>query len=117
MKIVGKFKLERYLTSTGKSPVNIWMDDQEISTQARLEARFFNIERGNIGDHRYLGDEVWELKFHFGAGYRIYFAKDGSKLILLLLHAGSKGTQKKDIKKAKEYWQDYLERRENEKIK
>ena len=88
MKIVGKFKLERYLTSTGKSPVNIWMDDQEISTQARLEARFFNIERVNIGDHRYLGDEVWQLKFHFGAGYRIT-DQTRSEIGFLILYTSS----------------------------
>ena len=41
--------------------------------------------------------------------------RDGEKLVLLLLYAGIKGTQKKDIKKAHEYWDDFLSRREHEK--
>ncbi len=117
MKLMGKFKLERYVTKAGKKPVDIWLNAQEMTVNARIETRFLNIELGNIGDHRYVGGEVWELKFHFGPGYRVYVAQDGSKLVLLLLHGGTKGTQKKDIKKAQEYWQDFVSRRKNEKAK
>ena len=81
-----------------KKPIDIWLIGQELVVNARIEARFLNVEKGALGDHRHVGDEVWELKFHFGPGYRVYFALDGKKLILLLLNAGLKGTQKKDIK-------------------
>lgn len=110
MRLIGKFNLERYVTEAGKRPVSSWLDEQEISVSAKIEARFFNIERGNIGDHAPVGDGVWELRFHFGPGYRVYFGQSG-KMVILLLCAGSKGSQKKDIKKAKEYWQDFLKRR------
>lgn len=46
------------------------------------------------------------LRLHFGSGYRIYYGEQGRKIILLLC-AGDKSSQKKDIKLAKQYWQDY----------
>ena len=53
-----------------------------------------------------LKDGVFEIKIPFGPGLRIYFGEDGDQLILLLI-GGDKGSQKKDIAKAKEYWSDY----------
>jgi putative addiction module killer protein len=44
----------------------------------------------------------------FGAGYRIYFGQDGASLVLLLV-GGAKATQAKDIRRAQEFWRDYLE--------
>jgi len=52
-------------------------------------------------------------KIDFGPGYRIYFGKDGNKLIILLC-GGNKKTQMKDIEKAKKYWQDYKDRKKQE---
>lgn len=46
---------------------------------------------------------IYELRIHFGSGYRICFGKHKEKIILLLL-GGGKNTQKKDVKKANEYW-------------
>jgi putative addiction module killer protein len=110
MRLMGKFKIERYVDSTGKKPVDIWLNAQELSVNAKIEARFLIVERGSFGDHEPIGDGIWEMRYHFGPGYRVYFALSG-KSIILLLCAGPKSSQKKDIKKAKEYWQDYLQRR------
>jgi putative addiction module killer protein len=44
----------------------------------------------------------------FGAGYRIYFGQDGTSLVLLLV-GGTKATQAKDVRRAQDYGQDYLE--------
>jgi putative addiction module killer protein len=49
---------------------------------------------------------VFELRIHLGAGYRIYYGKDGKDIVLLLC-GGDKSTQSKDIKKAKFFWEDY----------
>jgi len=54
----------------------------------------------NFGDTKYLGDGVSELRIYVGPGYRLYFAKSGIKIILLLC-GGSKATQPKDIEQAK----------------
>lgn len=66
-------------------------------------------ERGNIGDCKPVGDGVWEARVMFGAGYRIYFAREGRTVLLLLL-GGNKSSQQKDIKQAQQYWNDYCAR-------
>jgi putative addiction module killer protein len=63
-----------------------------------------------MGDHRSVGDGVLEARLDFGPGYRIYFALDGPRMILLLL-GGDKSTQSNDIRDAKSHWQDYKERK------
>ena len=63
---------------------------------------------GNFNNYKSVGDGVFELRFFFGAGYRVYFAFDGENVILLLC-GGDKSTQNDDIKKAKEYLKIYFE--------
>ena len=52
---------------------------------------------------------IHELRIDWGPGYRVYFAKIGRKVVLLLC-GGDKRTQEKDIRQAKEYWREYKER-------
>ena len=61
-----------------------------------------------IDNYKSVGDGIYELRFFFGAGYRVYFAFDGENVILLLC-GGDKSTQNDDIKKAKEYLKIYFE--------
>lgn len=76
----------------------------------RIEARMVRIRTtGYLGDFKPVDDGVYELRFDVGPGYRVYFGFDGDNLILLLA-AGSKRGQARDIKKAKEYWRDHLSR-------
>lgn len=63
---------------------------------------------GHNGDIRSVGDGVYELRIHYGPGYRIYLAEE-NKSIVLLLSGGNKRTQEKDIVKAKEYWHEFQE--------
>ncbi len=66
---------------------------------------------GNKGNVRAVGEGVSELKVDFGPGYRVYFALEGKALVILLV-GGSKGSQKKDIEKANEYWKDYSSKKD-----
>lgn len=54
-----------------------------------------------IGDIKPVGDKVYEMRFFFGAGYRVYYTQVGS-LTIFLLAGGDKSTQRKDIEKAKQ---------------
>ena len=54
-----------------------------------------------IGDIKPVGDKVYEMRFHFGAGYRVYYTQIGS-LTIFLLAGGDKSTQRKDIEEAKQ---------------
>jgi len=59
---------------------------------------------GNFGDHKGIGSGVFEMRIHYGAGWRLYYAQEG-RYLYLLLSAGSKASQRKDIQKAQAMWQ------------
>lgn len=73
---------------------------RDMVARARIIRRLERVERGNLGDIKFLGDEIWEMRFDFGPGYRIYYTvKD--KCIYLLLVGGDKSSQQTDIARAK----------------
>jgi len=67
--------------------------------RARIQVRVDRLVHGNPGQYRNLSGGVSELKIDFGPGYRVYYARKGSRL-LLLLAGGDKSTQEDDIAKA-----------------
>ena len=105
--------IEIYETSSGKRPFETWFEDiREIHTRAKVLTRLDRLKLGNFGDCKGVGDGVSELRLHYGPGIRVYYAKIGNKVILLLC-GGDKGSQTKDIDKAKEYLKDYQLREKN----
>ncbi len=80
---------------------NDWLDSLDAGTVVRVHARLDRIKLGNFGDFKNLGESLYELRFFFGAGYRIYYTFRGDELILLLV-GGDKSTQKRDIKLARQ---------------
>jgi putative addiction module killer protein len=68
--------------------------------------RLERVEMGNLGDHRGVGEGVFELRIDLGPGYRVYFGEDGERLVILLI-AGTKRTQRRDIEAAKQFWRNY----------
>jgi putative addiction module killer protein len=76
--------------------------------KARILIRVERLARGNPGDVQPVGAGVSELRIDFGPGYRVYFAKRGATLLLLLC-GGDKKTQAKDIARAKRLAADYQE--------
>jgi putative addiction module killer protein len=110
-------KIKFYESADGKAPFRIWLNSLRDKTIAgRINARLTRIESSNFGDWRSVGQGVLEMRFTFGVGYRIYYGMDGDSLVVLLL-GGDKSTQKKDIKLAHLFWNDYLIRRIDEKNK
>lgn len=73
---------------------------------SKIRVRITRAKLGNLGDHKNIGHGVIELRINYGPGYRVYVGLHGSELIVLLC-AGDKSTQAKDIKKAISYWADY----------
>ena len=102
--------LRNYVTPSGKSPFLEWLNRfKDPITRLRIRRRLDRLELGNLGDCKLVGDGVSELRLSFVSGYRIYFAKQDD-VIIILLCAGDKSTQSRDIKLAKEYWRELKER-------
>ena len=100
--------LEIYRDARGWEPFTEWYKTiSDLRTQARIRNRLRRVEAGNLGDCKPVGRGVAELRLDFGPGYRVYFAELADRLILLT--AGNKSTQQRDIKRAQAYWAEYKE--------
>ena len=73
-----------------------------------VRARLNRVRLGNFGDCKSVGSGVEELRIDFGPGYRIYFGREGS-LVVIPLCGGSKRTQCRDLLRAQKYWQEYVD--------
>jgi len=79
-----------------------WFDRlRDRQAKSRILVRIRRLSLGNIGDAHSVGDGVSELRIDCGPGYRIYFARQGQTLVVLLA-GGAKSSQKRDIERAKE---------------
>lgn len=87
-----------------KKPFDMWMQLLDPSDRLRLYARLDRLELGNLGDWRRISSDLFELRFTFGAGFRVYFCMKGNEIVILC--AGNKRSQKKDIQKAIQYFND-----------
>jgi putative addiction module killer protein len=74
--------------------------------KARILVQLDRLKLGLPGDWKPVGEAVFELRIFEGKGYRVYFAREG-KSVVLLLCGGDKSTQIRDIELAETYWQEY----------
>jgi putative addiction module killer protein len=102
-----KLIVREYASADGRNPFREWLSALDVATRARIQARVFRFETGNLGDHKTVGAGVFEARIMFGPGYRIYFGRHGRDLVVLLL-GGHKASQARDIRRAQEFWADYL---------
>lgn len=102
-----KFILLKYQLIGGKVPFDNWFNALDETTKARIDTRLDRLSLGNFGDCKLIKNGIFELRFFFGSGYRLYFGRDGNKVIILLF-GGDKRTQAKDIRVAQELWNNYL---------
>lgn len=89
----------------GKCPFIDWVEKlKNRKIAALVKTRLERVMIDNYGDHRAVGDGGYELKIHESPGFRVYFAEIAKNTVLILL-GGNKSSQKRDILKAKKYWQ------------
>ncbi len=101
--------VEVYSTEQRKEPFNEWLHSfKDKKTKIALLMRIQRLREGNFGDFKSF-DGLYELRIDFGPGFRIYCAKIGTRLILLL-GGGDKRTQDRDINKCKSYLEDHKRR-------
>ena len=106
-----KITVDYYKTKDGKVIVKEWLSKlKDVKAKAQILRRITKIEvEEHFGDTERLREGVFELKIHFGPGYRIYYSKIDGRIVLLLC-AGIKKEQDSDICKAIAHLKDYKER-------
>ena len=103
-------ELVRYQHEDGREPYTQWFRGlRDEVAKIRIAARLRQIESGNLGDSKPVGEGVTELRIHVGAGYRVYCGRHGQRWVILLC-GGGKSSQTKDIDTAKNLWAEWKRR-------
>ena len=104
------YEIAEYTNNSDKNLFRDWFFSLDAKAAAKVTAAIARLENGNTSNVKSVGSGVYEYRFNFGPGYRVYFAYDG-KNIILLLAGGSKQRQSKDIETAKARWVDHKARK------
>ncbi|MDB9314123.1 type II toxin-antitoxin system RelE/ParE family toxin [Spirulina sp. CS-785/01] len=103
-------EIQYYVTAAGQSPYIEWIESlRDRKARSKIDKRLKRVELGNLGDHKFIGEGVFELRINYGPGYRVYFGQINN-IIILLLCGGDKSSQAQDILKAKQFWREYVNR-------
>jgi putative addiction module killer protein len=106
-----EIEIRHYIDRAGKDVFDDWMTRlRDARAQAKITARINRVAAGNFGDCKSLGGGLYELRVDWGPGYRVYYATIGEAIVLLLC-GGDKRKQSADIQRARQFLQDYQERR------
>jgi putative addiction module killer protein len=99
-------EVREYLDRGGRSPFAAWSGRLNREAAAKVAAALARIQQGNLSNAKGVGAGVYEYRIDFGPGYRIYFGKDGDRLVILV-GGGTKKRQQKDLNTALTRWRDY----------
>ncbi|MBC7620388.1 MAG: type II toxin-antitoxin system RelE/ParE family toxin [Candidatus Saccharibacteria bacterium] len=103
------YQVKELLLPDGKSPYANWFGTLDATVAAKISVAAARMEQGNLSNVEWFRG-IGEYKIDWGPGYRIYLAKDGLKIIVLL-GGGSKKRQQQDIDQAVSLWEDYKRRK------
>jgi putative addiction module killer protein len=106
-------EVREYLDRRGHSPFAAWSDRLNREAAAKVAAALARIQQDNFSNAKGVRAGVYEYRIDFGPGYRIYFGKDGDRLVIIL-GGGTKKRQQEDIATALARWQDYKQRKGTE---
>lgn len=106
------YQVVELLLEDGSSPYAAWFDSLDAVSAAKTATAKLRMEQGNLSNVAWFRG-IGEYKIDWGPGYRIYLAKDGLRLIVLL-GGGTKKGQQKDIERAIALWNDYKQRKTKE---
>jgi len=98
-----------YVSEDGTSPYRLWFDSLPAQAAAKIATAIIRLEFGNTSRVKWIG-VIGEYRIDWGPGYRIYLAKNGDALIVLL-GGGTKKRQQIDIKRAHDMWTEYKARK------
>ena len=106
-------EVKEYLDAKGNSPYAKWFDHLNVIAAVKVATAIHRMEQGNFSNVKGVGAGVYQYRIAFGPGYRIYFGKDGDRLVILLA-GGARKRQDVDITAAKAHWRDYKRRKRQE---
>ena len=106
-------EVREYIDERGRSPFGRWFEDLDAMAAAKVRTAVARMEAGNMSNVRGVGSGVLECRINVGPGYRVYFGRDGDTLIVLL-GGGTKVRQQRDISDARDLWQEYKRRKQQE---
>ncbi|MGA2807041.1 MAG: type II toxin-antitoxin system RelE/ParE family toxin [Terracidiphilus sp.] len=106
-------EVREYVDAKGRSPYRDWLVKLDSGAIARIIAAVLRMESGNFSAAKGVGAGVSELRLDFGPGYRVYFGRDGERLVILLA-GGTKRRQQADIEAARVLWAEYKRRKREE---
>ena len=103
-------EIREYESQDGRSPFGAWFARLDAIAAAKVTASITRLGLGNTSNVKGLSGGLLELKIDFGPGYRVYFGKDGTEIVILL-GGGTKKKQDQDIETARALWQAYKARK------
>ena len=106
--------VREYLAADGSSPYAKWFNAMNAPAAAKVAIAITRMAQGNLSNTKSVGGGIQEYRIDFGPGYRIYFGRDGERLIILL-GGGTKKRQGDDVHRAQNQWADYKRRKKEEK--
>jgi putative addiction module killer protein len=109
-------ELREYRNRGGGSPFRKWFDRLNAEAAGKVTTALYRIGLGNFSNTKSVGGGVYEHRINFGPGYRVYFAKDGEQIVVLI-GGGTKQRQEHDIQLALDRWEDYKRRKRQQKGK
>jgi putative addiction module killer protein len=98
--------IREYEDSEDHSPFRDWFDGLNSEAARKITTAIYRVGLGNFSSVKSVGGGVHECRVNFGPGYRVYFGKDGDRIVILL-GGGTKQRQQNDIRLAAERWEDY----------
>ena len=102
-------RVEEYIRADDSNPYRSWFDDLDVQAATKVTTALLRLELGNLSNVKWF-DGIGEYRIDWGPGYRIYLAKDGDALVILL-GGGTKKGQQADINRAKALYQEYKARK------
>ncbi len=106
-------QIRQFIDRSGRNPFQQWFEELDGGTRARISIALDRLERGNFSAVKGVSASVFELRMDFGPGYRVYFGKDGDRIVVLL-GGGTKKRQQNDIDSAYALWREYKEQKREE---
>jgi putative addiction module killer protein len=107
-------EIREYVGVDGTSPDARWFNNLNAQAAAKVTMAVTRMAQGNLSNAKSVGAGLQEYRIDFGPGYRIYFGRDGDRLVILV-GGGTKKRQQEDIRRAVGFWTDYKRRKKEEK--